>query len=153
MELGAQEWRDALFLRYVLDPPDLPHYCDGCKSTFSICHALVCKRFSLVTARHNELCDGVADLAGISFTPFHVRDDPLIFAGCAVKRPKANPSRSKATTSTATTPPLKVTEQKGDLLICELWKNGTDSIHNMRVVKTDSKSHSAKTPGKGLQEV
>ena len=23
-DLGAQEWRDALFLRYVLDPPDLP---------------------------------------------------------------------------------------------------------------------------------
>ena len=70
-----------------------------------------------------------------------------------MKRPKAKPSRSKATTSTATTPPLKVTEQKGDLLIRELWKNGTDSIHNMRVVNTDSKSHSAKTPGKGLQEV
>ena len=25
MELGTQEWRDALFLRYGLDPPDLPH--------------------------------------------------------------------------------------------------------------------------------
>ena len=24
-ELGAQEWRDALFLRYGLEPPDLPH--------------------------------------------------------------------------------------------------------------------------------
>ena len=28
MELGAQEWRDALFLRYGLKPPDLPKYCD-----------------------------------------------------------------------------------------------------------------------------
>ena len=43
-ELGAQEWRDYLFLRYSLDPPDLPHYCNGCKPTFSICHALDCKR-------------------------------------------------------------------------------------------------------------
>ena len=25
-ELGAQEWRDAHFLRYGLDPPDLPKY-------------------------------------------------------------------------------------------------------------------------------
>ena len=24
-ELGAQEWRDAAFLRYVIDPPDLPN--------------------------------------------------------------------------------------------------------------------------------
>ena len=39
-ELGAQEWRDALFLRYVLDPPDLPKYCDGCQARFLINHAL-----------------------------------------------------------------------------------------------------------------
>ena len=38
--LGAQEWRDALFLWYGLDPPDLPHYCDGCNATFPIYHAL-----------------------------------------------------------------------------------------------------------------
>ena len=33
-ELGAQEWRDAFFLRYGLDPPDLPKYCDGCQAWF-----------------------------------------------------------------------------------------------------------------------
>ena len=26
-ELGAQEWRDALFLRYGLEPPELPYHC------------------------------------------------------------------------------------------------------------------------------
>ena len=30
-ELGAQERRDELFLRYGLDPPDLPTHCDGCE--------------------------------------------------------------------------------------------------------------------------
>ena len=39
-ELGAQELRDAIFLRYGLEPPDLPKYCDGCNARFSICHAL-----------------------------------------------------------------------------------------------------------------
>ena len=39
-ELGAQEWRDALFLRCVLEPPDLPKYCDGCQAKLSISHAL-----------------------------------------------------------------------------------------------------------------
>ena len=29
-ELGAQEWCDAIFLGYGLEPPDLPKYCDGC---------------------------------------------------------------------------------------------------------------------------
>ena len=28
-ELGAQEWREALFLRYWLEPPDLPTHYDG----------------------------------------------------------------------------------------------------------------------------
>ena len=28
-ELGAQEWRDSLFLRYGINPPDLPSHCNG----------------------------------------------------------------------------------------------------------------------------
>ena len=72
-ELGAQEWCDALFLRYGLEPPDLPRYCDGCETRFTISHAHDCKKGGLVTARHNELRDGVADLAGKAFTPSHVR--------------------------------------------------------------------------------
>ena len=39
-ELGAQEWRDALFLQYSLEPPDLLKYYDGCNAKFKICHAL-----------------------------------------------------------------------------------------------------------------
>ena len=77
-ELGSQEWRDALFLRYGLDPPDLPKYFYGCETRCSISHALDCKKGGLVTARHNKLSDGVADLAGKAFTPSHVCDDPLI---------------------------------------------------------------------------
>ena len=38
--LGAQEWRDALFLRYGLEPPDLLSHCDCCDVEFSISHAL-----------------------------------------------------------------------------------------------------------------
>ena len=44
-------------------------------------------------ARHNELCDEVADLAGRDFTPAHMRDNPKIFTGCAVHVGKA---KSKA---------------------------------------------------------
>ena len=78
-ELGAQEWRDALFLWYGLKPPDLPTNCNGCEARFTISHTLNCKKGGLVTARHNELREGVADLAGKAFTPAHVRDDPLIY--------------------------------------------------------------------------
>ena len=81
-----------------------------------------------------------------------MRDKPLIFTGCAVKRPDANLARSKSTTVTAATPLLEATEQKGDLVICDLWQNETDSVHDMRIVNIDGKSHLAKTPEKCLKE-
>ena len=134
--------------KWDLDPPYPPHYCEVCNATFSICHSLDCKWGGIFTACHNELQDGVADLSVKYFNPSHVRDKPLIFTGCAAKRPKANPDRSKATTVPAETPPLEATEYKGGLLIRDLWHNGTDSVHDMRVVNTDANSHSAKTPEK-----
>ena len=32
--LGAQEWSESLFLRYNIDPPDFPSYCDDCGAAF-----------------------------------------------------------------------------------------------------------------------
>ena len=106
VELCAQEWWYDLFLRYGLDSPDLPHYCDSCNATFSICHVLYYKQDGLVVAHHNELHDGVADLSGKFYAPTRVRDDTLISAGCAVKRQKSNPARSKSTKATSAMPPL-----------------------------------------------
>ena len=42
-------------------------------------------------------------------------------------------------------------ELKGDLLIRDLWTQGTDSIHDMRVVNTDAVSHQSKNPKKFLE--
>ena len=119
-DLGSQGWRDVLFLRYGLEPSDLPTYCDGCNSKFTICHDHDSKRGGLVTAHHNELCEGVADLAGKSFTPSHVRDNPLIFSGRSMKRTRATPAGDSGTTNKDRAPPPEVTEQKGDLLIRDL---------------------------------
>ena len=143
MKLGAQKWQDTTFLRYGRYPPDLPKYCDVCNAAFSICHALDCKRGYLVTARHNDLLDCVADLAGKSFTQTHVHNNPLILASCTMKGTKANTDRSKTTPST---PYLEAMEQKDNLLIRDFQKNGIYSVHGMRVVNTDAKPHSAKTP-------
>ena len=46
----------------------------------------------------------------------------------------------------AVAPPPEVMGQKGNLLIRDLWKNGTDSVHDMRVVNTDAQSHRTKEP-------
>ena len=44
------------------------------------------------------------------------------------------------------------TEQKGDLLIWDLWQQGTDSDHDMHVVNTDALSYVRKSPEKCLHE-
>ena len=152
-ELEAQEWRDALFLRYGMDPPDLPTNCNGCKARFTISHALDCKKGGLVTVRHNDLRDGVSDLAGKAFTPDHVRDDPLIYSGRAMSRTKPKPDGSNLTELTdETTAAPEVKEQKGDLLIREIWQQGTDSVHDMRAVNTDTISYARESPEKCLRE-
>ena len=152
-KLGAQEWRDALFLQYGLEPPDLPSHCDGCDTKLTISHALDCKKGGLVTARHNELHYGVADLAGKAFTPDHVHDDPLLYSGRARSSTKPMPAGSKLTTpSDATTAAPEVTEQKGDLLIRDFWQQVTYSVKDMRVMNTDALSYVRRSLEKCLQE-
>ena len=64
----------------------------------------------LVTAHHNDLHDGVANLTGKAITPTHMRDYPKIFTGCAMRggKPKDNVTGSL---------PKDVEELKGDILI------------------------------------
>jgi glutaredoxin-related protein len=68
-ELSAQEFRDALLVRYTRCPPDLPIQCGGCQQKFSVCHALECKRGGLVISRHNEIRDELSDLASKALYP------------------------------------------------------------------------------------
>ena len=56
----------------------------GCGAAFTICHTLDCKNGGLVMECHNELRDGVSNVAGKAFTPAHLRDDPILFTGQAV---------------------------------------------------------------------
>ena len=46
----------------------------------------------------------------------------------------------------------EVTEQKGDLLIRDLWQQGIDSVHDMPVVNTDALSYVRMSPKKCLNE-
>ena len=101
-------------------------------------------------ARHNELRDRVADLAGKPFTPSHVRNDPLIYSSRAVKRTKATPAGAGGNTNHAVVQPPEVTEKKGNLFIRDLWQQGTDSVHDMRVVNTDTPTHRTKDPERCL---
>ena len=62
-------------------------------------------------------------------------------------RTKPTPAGSTKPNPTRETPSApEVTEQKGNLLIRDLWKQGTDSVHDMRVVNTDALSYLEKAP-------
>ena len=93
-------------------------------------------------ARHNKLCDGVADLVSKSFTSTHVYDESKIYTVRAVHGGKDTLKGS----------PLK---DKGDLngglLIRDLWTQGTDSINDMHVMNTDATSYQYKIPKKFLK--
>ena len=77
-DLGAQEWRDYLFLQCGIKPPYLPRHCDGCRIGFSISHALDCNKDGLVTSLHNELCDGVDNPSRKVLTSTRMHKDPVI---------------------------------------------------------------------------
>ena len=131
-ELGAQEWRDSLFLRYGINTSDLPKHFYGCGVAFDIYHALDCNKGGLIAQHHNNICDGFADLAKKSFTPTYVRDYPKIYTRCAVrggnKNMKWSPSQDEG-------------ELKGGTLVRDIWTQGMDSIHDMRTMNTDATSY------------
>mmetsp|Transcript_11535 Transcript_11535/g.16929 ORF Transcript_11535/g.16929 Transcript_11535/m.16929 type:complete len:128 (+) Transcript_11535:2395-2778(+) len=91
----AQEFRDALFLRYGRSPGDLPSHCDGCGQKFTIQHALECKKGGKVILRHYELRDEIGNLAAKAFIPSAIRNEPLIHTSCpAVKMPALDPAHA-----------------------------------------------------------
>ena len=89
-DIGAQGWCGAVFIWYGIEPPYLPHHCDGCGVIFTVTHSLNFKKGVLITAQHDELPDRVVDLAYKALTPTNVRNNPLITPGCALRSGKAN---------------------------------------------------------------
>ena len=93
-ELGGQEWLNALFLRYGIDPPDLPTHYDGNNAKFSVCHSLYFNKGVLITTCHNKIFDEFTDLSGKSFTPSYVHNFPLIHYGRSVQDLKSQTAGS-----------------------------------------------------------
>ena len=104
------------------------------------------KSLTRVSVQNKRTRRTVADLAGKAFTPSHVRDDPLIYSGRAVRRTKPTLAGSDKTKPSEQPAAPEVTEQKDDLLIQDLWQQGTDSAHDMRVVNTEALTYQSKAP-------
>ena len=146
-DLGGQILRNTLFLRYCVYPPYTPPHCDGCNAAFSICHVLDCNKGGLITTGHIKLPDEVSDLAGKAFTHYCVRYYHLIHPCFYVQEGKEKP---KGSLPKNPCDEKDMSKQKLDLLIHEIWKRGTDSIHEMHVVNTDYLYHQKKLQEKFL---
>ena len=64
-DLTAQEFRDALAVRYKKPLLNIPPSCDGCGSPSSLDHFLISKKGGLITQCHNEIQDAIGDLLAL----------------------------------------------------------------------------------------
>ena len=131
-DLSAQEFRDALCMRYGRTPKDLPTHCDGCGSKFTMQHALQCKKGGLVIYRHDEVKNELAHLIMTAMSDSAIRDEPLIISGRSAKSPKAENTKEANDQS--------LNEQRGDISARGFWSIGTECIVDVRVTDTDQAS-------------
>ena len=76
VDLSAQEFWDALAIRYKKPLRNVPDLCDGCTSQFSLSHALSCRKGGLVIQRHNEIRDAIGDLTSLVWS--QVKCEPVV---------------------------------------------------------------------------
>ena len=120
-DLTAQEFRDALALRYRKPLLNVPSGCDGCGAPFSLDHALVCRKGGLIIQRHNEVRDAVGDLAALVWG--QVVSEPVV----------------------------RDASVDGDALIADLgvrgvWEPQAMVLFDIRVVDTDARSYLSHSP-------
>ena len=120
-DLTAQEFCDALALRYQKPLLNVPSNCDGCGSPFTLDHALICRKGGLIIQRHNEVRDAVGDLAALVW-------------GCVVSEPV-----------------VRGASVNGKALIADLgargvWEPQTMALFDIRVVNTDARSYLFHSP-------
>ena len=137
-DLSAQEFRDVYCLRYRQKLQHLPSHCDGCNSTFTVQHALSCKKGGLVIGRHNEIAGELLYLCQKAFKHSAVRDEPSILCHGTKKSKTQDEDAPEAN------------NDRGDLIIRGFWQSSTYCVVDVRVTDTDAKSYQDKEPSKIL---
>ena len=121
--LSAQEFWDAMAIRYRKPLRGIPDWCNGCSSSFSLSHALSCRTGGLVNQHHNEVCDAIGDLASLVWN--QVKCKPIV----------------READSETGTPALVV-----DLAVRGVWSPQTEALFDIMVIDTDARSYSNQLP-------
>ena len=94
-------------------------------------HGLECKKGGIRTQSHDEIKFELQDLAARAFIPFVIRDEPQSYPGRS-----ADVEETEGTSTSA--------EERGDLLIRNLWEHQTDCILDVRI--TNAKRRNTSQP-------
>lgn len=122
-DLSPTEFRDALSIRYQRPMLNIPTQCDGCGETFSLQHALKCKKGGLVTQRHNEVRDAVGDLSSLVWKD--IKREPIV----------------REANDASDIPALVA-----DLGMRGVWQPQSEALFDIRVVDTDAQSYLHRSP-------
>ena len=134
-----------------MTPLNLPKLCDGCHCPFTVAHALSCMKGGLVIMRHNEMRNDLISVCQTCFAKGAVRDEPIIktVVDPFNKRPEAvDPPCADDPTPEVTT---KAEDLRGDLLVRNMWRNGTSCILDVRMTDTDAKSYRGRNPHRVIE--
>jgi hypothetical protein len=138
-ELSATEFRDALRLRYGLNPTNMPIACDGCGDRFTVGHAMTCRKGGLITQRHDDVAGEWHQLCADALSPSRVTDEPII-PQCRTRAEVNGVQRW-----------IEPPEIRGDVAAHGFWNRGTTAIFDIRISDTDAKSFRNQDPGKVLE--
>ena len=122
-DLTAQEFRDALAIRYKKPLLGVPSHCDGCGALFDLSRALSCRKGGLVTQRQNEVRNAFGDLASMAWS--QVVKEPVV---------------REANCSTDTTALV------ADLSVRGVWVPQVEASFDIRIIDTDTRSYCIRPP-------
>ncbi|KAL7460757.1 hypothetical protein ACHAXS_001199 [Conticribra weissflogii] len=126
MQLLLQEFQDALQLRYGKRLLDLEDTCNRCCQTFSMEHAMSCKKGGLVTRPHEAVKQELIAMAELVYGKSCVGDKPKIFFG---RNTKLSAACSNA-------------------LINRFWVSGTTCIFDVHITDFQASSYKKQLPTK-----
>ena len=149
-ELERDEFRDAALLRLGLTPKNLPNVCDGCSATFTVEHALTCKKGGLVIIRHNDCRDEFGDLSSKATSPSKVTTEPPIYNGG--NQPVTRQANGASSTSNNNNNSTQGGEERGDLAVHGFVQRQKTAIFDFCITDTDAPSYGHQPSRKVLEK-
>ena len=133
-----------------LVPKNLPKTCDGCGATFTVKHAMTCKKGGLVIMRHDDCRDEFGDLASKATTSSRVTTEPLIHYGG--NEPVTRQANGASNTSNNNNSSTRGGEERGDLAIHGFVQRQKTAILDFVITDTDAPSHGHQPSKKVLEK-